>query len=147
MDINKLIKQSLVLLLVCVISAGLLSGVYLITKDKIDNNAQIAYKQAMEEVLPVKGKAVTCEAQGYSAPIQLLVGVGQNGKVVGIKVLSQRETPGLGANITDSKFLKQFIGKSAKDSIEAKQDIDAITGATISTKAVCKAVRKALGIE
>jgi len=129
---------------VCVISGGLLAGVYLFTKDKIEQNLSRTYQISVKEVLPKGGKAVTAEAQGYSGPITVLVGIDHGSKISGIKIINQRETPGLGNKIVDLKFLKQFIGLSTNNSIEVKVDIDAVTGATISSKAVCKAVRKAL---
>jgi len=59
-------------------------------------------------------------------------------------VLKQKETPGLGSAITKMSFLQQFIGKSLKDRLAPKEDIDTITGATISTRAVCDGIKQAL---
>ena len=142
----KIIKLAFILAVFCVISAGLLAYVYVFTQPRIEQNAKLSYEQSVREVLPegVKGEAVKAAPRGYSGPIEMLVGVGKDGKVTGLKILNHRETPGLGANITKPGFLKQFIGKSVKDPIEPKKDIDAITGATISSKAVCEGVRKVL---
>ena len=74
----------------------------------------------------------------------MLVGVDPELRVKGMKILSQRETPGLGTNVEKPKFQKQFIGKGMKDAIEPKKDIDAITGATISSRAVCEGVKTVL---
>lgn len=89
--------------------------------------------------------------KGYGGPIKMLVGVDLNGKIAGLKILEQKETPGLGAHITDENykntkksFVAQFLGKMKTDKIAPKADIDAITGATISTRAVCSGVRQAL---
>jgi electron transport complex protein RnfG len=54
------------------------------------------------------------------------------------------ETPGLGTKAFSPQFLGQFVGKSVKDPIKPKEDIDAITGATITSRAVCKGVKSAL---
>jgi electron transport complex protein RnfG len=90
------------------------------------------------------GLVVKVAPRGYSSEIVMLVGVDPELRVKGMKILSQRETPGLGANVEKPKFQKQFIGKGVKDTIEPKKDIDAITGATISSRAVCEGVKTVL---
>lgn len=143
---GKIIKLATILAIFCIISAGGLAYVYLFTKSKIEINARSSYENSVKEVLPsgVKGQAVVASPRGYSGPIEMMVGIDKEGKVTGVKILNHRETPGLGANIVKSRFLNQFIGKSLKDPIEPKKDIDAITGATISSRAVCSGVREAL---
>lgn len=146
MDIKNAVKLALILTVVCVISAGLLSYVYLFTQPRIELNSKLTYERAVREVLPegISGEAVKVSPRGYSGPIEMLIGINKEGKVTGLKVLNHRETPGLGANIVKESFLKQFIGKSLKNPIEPKKDIDAITGATISSRAVCKGIKEAL---
>jgi electron transport complex protein RnfG len=141
---GKIIKLGTILMVFCVVSAAGLAYVYMFTQPRIEANAKLTYDQSVKEVLPADGKAIAVSPRGYSNTINLLVGIDARGKVIGIKVLGQQETPGLGANIVKPEFLKQFIGKSARDPIEVKNDIDAITGATISSRAVCKGVREAL---
>lgn len=89
--------------------------------------------------------------QGYAGPIPITVGLGVNGSVLGVRVASaaegMKETPGLGAKITEKAFTDQFAGKCA-DAIFLKKDggeIDGITAATISSRAVCNGIRQ--GIE
>jgi electron transport complex protein RnfG len=142
--VGKILKLGIILMVFCVAAAGGLAYVYLFTQPRIEANAKLIYDQSVKEVLPTGGKAIAVSPRGYSSAINLLVGVDARGKVIGIKVLSQQETPGLGANIVRPEFLKQFIGKSARDPIEANKDIDAITGATISTRAVCSGVKEAI---
>jgi electron transport complex protein RnfG len=87
---------------------------------------------------------IKVEATGYSSVISSLVGLDLDNKIIGIEVLSQQETAGLGANIAKESFLKQFIGKT-KEELKIKKDggqIDAITGATISSRAITDGVRK-----
>ncbi len=80
---------------------------------------------------------------GYKGPIALALAVNQSGSVNSLKVNSQSETAGLGSKIADLPFLNQFPGKAASaDSIGA--DVDAITGATVSSKAVISGVTEAL---
>jgi electron transport complex protein RnfG len=100
--------------------------------------------------------AVVLEAiapDGYSGNIALLIGVGIDGTVTGVRVTAHRETPGLGDYIVRSKspWIEQFVGKSLTDP-EAKYwkvakdggRFDARAGATITPRAVVKAVRNAL---
>lgn len=142
----KTIKLGLILMFFCVISAGLLAYVYTITQPRIVRNAALAYALAVKEVLPdgSSGEAVQVSSRGYGGPIVLLVGVSRENKVLGLKVLSQKETPGLGNKVAGQRWLRQFIGRGPADPLEPKKDIDAITGATITSRAVCEGVRKLL---
>ncbi len=165
----KILRLASILAVFCVISAGGLALVYMLTQPMIELNSKLAFNNSLREVLPAAnsfseiknraervfrgrgdkidaGTAVAVSSQGYSGPIELLVGIGTDKKVKGIKILNQRETPGLGANIIKPAFLSQFIGKDQKSALEPKKDIDAITGATISSRAVCKGVKNALQI-
>lgn len=151
-----------ILMVFCVISAGGLAFVYLFTQPKIEQNAKLSLENSLREVLPGstafeelkgegaqvyksdKGYAVLVSLRGYSGPVKMLVGVDKEGKVVRVKVLDQKETPGLGAKVVQPEFLSQFSGKSESDKLEPKQDIDAITGATITSRAACQGVKQAL---
>lgn len=141
----KILKLGMILAVFCILSAGGLALVYMFTQSKIELNAKLALESARQEVLAGKeGRVSSVSPRGYSGNIGLLVGIDRAGKVIKVKILNQRETPGLGANIIKEKFLGQFQGKTLGDPIEPKKDIDAITGATISSKAVCQGVRQAL---
>ncbi|OGB87936.1 hypothetical protein A3H38_04935 [candidate division WOR-1 bacterium RIFCSPLOWO2_02_FULL_46_20] len=142
---TKIIKLALILMVICVISAGLLAKVYHYTQPLIERNAQEKLERFRQEVLAGQvGQAVLASPRGYSGLIDLLVGVNPSGKVIKVKVLNHRETPGLGSNIVKDKFLLQFSGRSQADKLEPKQDIDAITGATISSRAVCEGIKQVL---
>ncbi|BAL81333.1 FMN-binding protein [Caldisericum exile] len=91
---------------------------------------------------------------GSQAPIEMLVGVKSDGSVSGVKILKLNETAGLGANADNPKyyvdkknkitFLGQFIDKNViKDKLIPKQDVIAMTGATITSSAVSKGVKVA----
>ncbi|RTZ94250.1 MAG: electron transporter RnfG [Deltaproteobacteria bacterium] len=86
--------------------------------------------------------------KGYSGDIELLMGVDLKGKITGIEILSMSETPGLGARIEEPAFKKQFVGKTLKNTKWAVKkdggDIDQITGATISPRAVTEAIHRGL---
>jgi electron transport complex protein RnfG len=141
---GKILQLAFILAVFCIISAGSLAFIYMFTQPKIDLNRKLSYDLSVKEVLPQPGKAVSVSPRGYSGPINMLIGIDKSGKIVGIKILSQTETPGLGANVVKPKFLNQFIGKTGNDPIEPRKDIDAITGATISSRAVCSGVKQAL---
>jgi electron transport complex protein RnfG len=84
---------------------------------------------------------------GYSGLIKLVVGFQPDGTITNVEVLEQKETPGLGTKMALPKFKDQFRGKNpANFSIKVKKDggeIDAITAATISSRAFCDAVNRA----
>lgn len=78
---------------------------------------------------------------GYVGPITVAVGVDvATETVVGVKVLSQTESPGMGEKIEEDEFLDQFQGKSLGDPFAVGQDVDGITGSTVSAKAVADLV-------
>lgn len=81
---------------------------------------------------------------GYGGAIVLLVGADtKEGKITGVKVLEHQETPGLGSNVTQESFLSQFLGKPITDPFMVGKDIQAVSGATISSRAVTRACEKA----
>lgn len=93
------------------------------------------------------GYTIKTAPSGYAGPIEILTGIDKDGKISGITILSQSETPGLGAKSADSAFQDQYKGKDAKKEIEVvksgtatEDEIVAITGATITSKAVTSGV-------
>ena len=78
----------------------------------------------------------------------MIIGMLMDGTVTGYKVIEQKETPGLGSKIAEKKFAGQFVGLNAyQDQFKLQKDggeIDAVTGATISSRAVIDAVQKAV---
>ncbi len=79
---------------------------------------------------------------GYGGEIILMIGFStERDQVVGLRVLEHSETPGLGANIEEPGFLEQFVGRSSADPVAVTRDIEALTGATISSRAVAAACR------
>lgn len=88
------------------------------------------------------GTVVETTVDGYAAPIIVWTGVDQNGVVTGTVVRHMNETFGLGREaLTDVAWLSQLIGTSG--TAEVGGDVDAITGATVTSKAVVKAVNAA----
>ena len=84
---------------------------------------------------------------GYGGAIEMLVAFNQEGSVEGIKILSHSETPGFGANAEKPAFSDQFKGKVAPLTVTkvapAETEIQAITGATITSTAITNAVNAA----
>lgn len=102
---------------------------------------------------PVALFATPFAPDGYSGPIQLLIGVYVDGTLAGVRVLAHKETPGLGDSVEEkrSPWILAFAGKSLGnpplESWKVKKDggmFDQFTGATITPRAVVKATRKFL---
>ena len=85
--------------------------------------------------------------KGFSGLVKVMVGFNATGEIENVVVLEQKETPGLGTKMTGEKFLAQFKGKnlSTYNATVKKDggDVDALTGATISTRAFCEATQVA----
>ena len=115
-------------------------------KDPADEKAVIfvAYADAAKsKVLGYAAPGVS--ASGYGGTIRLMVGLTAERNVVSYQVLAANETPGLGAKLGDAAFTAQFGGKSGR-ALKVKKDggdVDAITGATITSRAVCEAIANA----
>jgi Na+-translocating ferredoxin:NAD+ oxidoreductase subunit G len=106
------------------------------------------------EVYPAKkdgeliGIAVkTYSKKGYSGLVSLMAGFKPDGTIFNITILEQKETPGLGTKMAEPGFKDQFMGKNPVDfKLKVKKDggkVDAITAATISSRAFCDAIQKA----
>lgn len=156
------------LLMVCLVSAGLLAGVYELTKADIAKAEQNKQENALKGVLPefdtIKtdsiegapvfkafkgdqyvGVATIASAMGFSDQIIIMVGLDKANNIVNYEVLSQKETPGLGTKCVDW-FKNQINGKRISTDFKVTKDggdVDAITAATISSRAFLKAVENA----
>ena len=106
---------------------------------EVDDEVYIIYEDGEKA-----GYAFIASGSGYSGNIDIMVGLDCGFGIKGISILSQTETPGLGNRITESSFTDQFKELSVSD-IALKVDggkIDAVTGATISSRAVVNAVKE-----
>lgn len=98
------------------------------------------------------GWVIKSSGQGYADKIELLLGMDASAETIsGLFVLEQKETPGLGNKVIESPWRGQFIGKPAsralsvtKSGASSPEEIDAVTGATISSKAVVQIINTAL---
>ena len=171
-SVKQILRLTVTLLLICAVVAGVLAGVNAITKDKIAAAQEQKKLDALATVLPgVEGleimeltgdtgmvKAVYCSASsyavevtpnGFSGEITLMVGITE-GKVQGISVISHAETPSLGAEAAaDSSkgqsFRNQFAGLSGVLAVEKDGgEIDSLTSATITSRAITQGVNAAL---
>ncbi len=117
-------------------------------KDKLTIDKRIIYigKNGDGKVVGVAFKCVTNE--GYAGKIEIMLGLTPDGTINAIQILSHAETPGLGAKIEEPWFKNQYKGRNLNNTKwKVKKDggdIDQISGATISPRAVTKAVYEGL---
>ena len=97
------------------------------------------------------GYAVSVAPKGYGGKIALMVGIGPDGSVRGVTLISMNETPGLGTRAKEPAFLGMYAGLVAGDGLQVvkkvsdrKGDIQALTGATVTSRAVTRGVGDAL---
>ncbi|CVK20412.1 MULTISPECIES: RnfABCDGE type electron transport complex subunit G [Sporomusa] len=105
------------------------------------------YKAAMKADGKVIAYIVPAASKGYSSVVSMIIAVSPEGKLLNFKVVSQAETPGLGDKFYEPKFYQQFPGKKPEDLVVVKEptdkNIQAMTGATITTRAIAKGIREA----
>lgn len=105
-------------------------------------NIFIAYNANDE----VTGYAALGEGQGYAGPIEMLVGIDPSGNIAGVKIVTQRETPGFFRLILNEGFPEQFIGLSYQDPLQVNEDLDAVSGATVSAEGIAASTRQAVRV-
>lgn len=112
------------------------------------DGAEYSYFEGFSESGENAGFVFSTSAKGYGGDIAIMVGVDQNGKVAGLQLLTINETAGLGMNAKNDRFLNQFLGKQGEIGVAKSSpkdnEIQALTGATITSKAVTEAVNTAL---
>ncbi len=158
------------LLVICLVATTLLAFTNSITAEKIALNAVETENASRSLVLPDGasysevttaengvtycigydkigneiGYIFTAGAKGYGGTVSVMVGMDKEGTISGIEILSHSETPGLGANAVKDDFKGRFEGKSGILTVDKVsndgQNIQAITAATITSKAVVSAV-------
>lgn len=112
------------------------------------NKVTYTYYEGYDDSKNVVGYVFTTSAKGYGGDIVTMVGVKADGVVSGLDFLSISETAGLGMNADSDDFKSQFVGKSGvigvNKATSSDTEIQALTGATITSKAVTEAVNIAL---
>lgn len=181
---STLFNMIAVLLCITLVSAIGVGGVYMLTKQPIEDAKSKAVSDAVAAVLPdynpdtdksvvdsleidkmpinvhtaskadgtVVGYAVeTMTKKGFNGVVKLMVGLSVEGEVINIKVIEQSETPGLGTQMSDegNPLEKSFVGRKLSEmKMSVKKDgdggeVDALTAATISSRAYTDAVARA----
>ena len=167
------------LVLICLVAAGALAGVYMLTKENIKKQEADKQQAAVFSVLPNNGEgavikdtietangmtvyrayidttfigaAVKTKAMGFGGNQEIMVGFDAEDVIVNYQVLKHQETPGLGDHIADwfndsTKVKSYILGRKANGTFAVSKDggdVDAITAATISSRAFLKAVTEA----
>lgn len=122
----------------------------LVTDPRLGSERALPVYRARRDGRPVAA-VLTVVASGYVDEIRLLVGIDAGGQLIGVRAIRHRETPGLGDGIDArrSDWIRQFAGHGAGAALALRRDggdIDQLSGATITSRAVVKAVRAALAV-
>ena len=163
-----ILRLTLTLLLITAVVAGLLALVNHLTEEKIAALKEEKAEAAMRQVLPADsyesllceeegvtalykagdlGYVVRMEAAGFGGTIDLMVGVDADGTISGISIISHGETASLGANCTREDWRSQFVGLSGELAVDKDGgQVDSLTGATVTSRAVTEAVEQALNV-
>ena len=164
------------LFLICVFVTAALALTNNVTADKIADNELQSKNQSMKNVCPeaqtfdelipdvlyegkdeggtTVGYAISTSTQGYGGQVKVMTGIA-DGEIIGVDVFyNDDETPGLGKNTSNESFRDQYKGLNVDEDIVVSKDdqsgnaqtVDAVTSATISSRAVTKAVNEACQI-
>lgn len=162
------IVPALRLFVVALVAALLLGVVHYVTRDPIARYAEEKARAARLAVVPdavsfqassedealylgydasgaLAGYALTVKAKGYGGAMTVMVGLSADGKILGVRVNAHNETEGLGSRCAGEGWLSRFVGLSGSARLRADGgQVDAVSGATISSRAVTGAVDTAL---
>ncbi len=169
-----ILVPTIALFLICLVSTVLLAFANNVTAPIIDELAIKTEEESRKKVLSVAetfevktadginyvvgldkdgnevGMVFTTTSKSYGGDMIVMTGVDMDGKITGIELLQINDTPGLGMNAQKPEFRNKFIGMSGEVKIlknsanAANNEIDALSGATISSNAVATAVNEAL---
>ena len=169
--VKYILRLTFTLLLICAVVAGILAAVNSITAPIIAASKEAKTQAAIEAVLPGGGQETTFQddtglvtkayagengyaiqvaPSGFGGAITMMVGIDKNGEVLGISIISHAETPGLGAVASQDTdkgvaFRDQFVGMVSGITIGGGENqVDSLSGATISTQAIVDGVNAAL---
>ncbi|HHV58845.1 MAG TPA: RnfABCDGE type electron transport complex subunit G [Clostridiaceae bacterium] len=99
----------------------------------------------------VIGHVLTITGQGYGGDMEVIVGIDMQGKITGLKIGENSETAGLGSKVTEEAFTSQFVNLNPDEPLTVvkvnkskPEEIEAVSGATVSSRAVTTAVQTAL---
>ena len=164
------LNLTLTLLVISAVVACLLGLTNYVTEDKIAAIAAEKTAASMQEVLPADsyteiaytgaeanvaavhqagdaGFVVEVTPSGFGGAIDMVVGVASDGTVTGVSIIDMSETSGLGANAAKDSYRSQYVGLSGELAVNKDGgEIDALTGATITSRAVTEGVNTALRV-
>ena len=166
---NKIFKPIVVLCVICIVVTGALAATNGMTAPIIEAATLAAQEAARTELLPDAqgfekvegvdvanvsdvyrttndvGVVITSSAKGYGGDVVVMTAITTDGNIKQIKVTEQSETKGIGSNVVSTpSYWERYEGVSAGQALVLNQDIDAYSGATISSKAVLSAVNSAI---
>lgn len=171
LDIKYLLKTTVILVLITALTALLLAAVNALTAERIEQNELEATMNSLSSIfgeglkiddvtdkipdMPADVKtvyltgdgeyAVLVSPQGFKDAINLAVGIESDGKTVkGVSVISSSETSGIGSKAANDGYVSRFKGLNGE--VKFGEGIDAISGATISSKAILKGINEALSV-
>jgi electron transport complex protein RnfG len=162
---KKIISLTLFLALTSALAGAVLAGVNSITSPIIEEQKIAAVKASLQEIFPGasdfkevasftdesglvdnvyeatgKGYALKVSVQGYKDVITFIVGFDLSDKIVGFKVTSVNDTPGIGTKVGEAAFASSIVGKGISDKL------DTIAGATISSSAAIRGIDAAIAV-
>ena len=180
LNAKEILVPAVSLFIICLVVTALLAVTNMVTAPKIDELAaerqdeakkvvlsdaesfsdektvekdgvQYKYYEGLSQSEEKIGYVFLTSAKGYGGDIDIMVGIGNDGSVKGVTVLSISETAGLGMNAKNDKFLNQYKDKNSEISViktgtPSDNEIQALTGATITSKAVTSSVNTALDL-
>ncbi|MBP2644690.1 MAG: electron transport complex, RnfABCDGE type, subunit [Firmicutes bacterium] len=167
---SSMLKVAMNLAITCFIAGAIIAGTYSFTEPmavqqrvKLKNDAMKELVKDADSFQAIEGRTdwykaikggkvvayvVPAESKGYGGAIKMLAAVTPDAKPIDYKILSHNETPGLGDKASEPKFRNQFAGKSVEDLVVVKtptdNNIQALTGATITSRAVTKGIKEAV---
>ena len=158
------LRPAAILMIICLLVGGALAAVNATTAPIIAANETASLNETYYAVLPEAdsfetlessiagvtavlraengaGYVITAQSRGYGGQVPAAVAFDAEGTILRVVMMSNDETPGLGQKVSEQNFTDQFSGRKAEQM--TLSDIDAISGATISSKAALSAVNLA----
>jgi len=164
---KEMLRYAAILALIAAISGGSISAVVGVTSKVVEARKAEELKAALGTLLPTAdnfspvdadgviyyqgftgdtpaGYVVTGIGSGYGGALEVLVGFDANNRITNVQIGSNGETPGIGTKVTQSPdFVAQFVGKSTRDPLSLGQDVQGVSGASMSSDGVTQAVKNA----
>lgn len=172
LNFKEVIAPTLILFIICLVTTSFLSVTNLMTRDKIAEINKQTETSSRELVLPgtkefedskdntyaigkkgneITGYVFTTKTKSYGGDLSTMTGISKDGKVTGVVILSISDTPGLGLNAQKESFRDQYKKAAPENGFEVVKSgnagdgqINAMTGATITSNAVTECVNEAI---